>query len=58
MNVFGTKKKSTSVHIAKDRLTKFKQPLKMMSIMKKDVLKLDDIDEYFGDRMGYQKSKK
>lgn len=45
-------------YIAKDRLTKFKQPLKMMSIMKKDVLKLDDIDEYFGDRMGYQKSKK
>ena len=45
-------------YIAKDRLTKLKQPLKMLSIMKNDVLKLDDIDKYFYDRMGYQKSKK
>ena len=30
----------------------------MLCIMKKDVFQLDDIDKYFYDRMGYQKSKK
>lgn len=45
-------------YIAKDRLAKLKQPLKMLSIMKKDVFQLDDMDKYFYDRIDYQKIKK
>ena len=45
-------------YIARDRLSKLKQPVKMLNIMKKDVFKLDDIDKYFNDRIGCQKIKK
>lgn len=45
-------------YIARDRLTKLKQPLKMCKIMKNDVFMLDNIDNYFCDRIGYQKIKK